>query len=173
MVGPWGGFANRPDDVYVYLTASSDLTPDTMHQTSAADEAFYRSFAACQLPAGTFHHREHIQLAYIMLVRHPLDEAYTRTKNLLLNFLHHHGASDAKYHVTMTRAWLMAVRYFMDKGPVFQDAASFIEAYPVLLDPSIMFTHYSRECLLSDDARMAFVEPDLDPIPRQARDRPG
>lgn len=136
-----------------------------MHTISAADETFYQSFTDCSYPASDFNHREHIQLAYILLVRHPLDEAYARTKDLLLKYLRHHGADETKYHVTMTRAWLMAVRYFMDKGPVFRNATAFIEANPRLLDPTIMFTHYSRERLLSDDARRTFIETDLDYIP--------
>ena len=42
----------------------------------------------------------------------------------------------------------------------------FIEQNPEMLDSKIMMTHYSAETLFSDEVRVKFVEPDLDPIPR-------
>jgi hypothetical protein len=47
-----------------------------------------------------------------------------------------------------------------------ESADSFIEQHPEMLDSKIMLTHYSAEVLFSDEARIKFVEPDLDPIPR-------
>jgi hypothetical protein len=35
-----------------------------------------------------------------------------------------------------------------------------------------MLTHYSASVLFSPDARAVFVEPDLDPIPLQGKQRP-
>jgi hypothetical protein len=47
-------------------------------------------------------------------------------------------------------------------------ASDFITRNPELLDSRIMLTHYSASVLFSAEAREAFVEPDLDPIPRPA-----
>jgi hypothetical protein len=47
-------------------------------------------------------------------------------------------------------------------------ADDFIARTPILLDSRIMLTHYSAQRLFSPAARAAFVEPDLDPIPRHA-----
>jgi hypothetical protein len=69
------------------------------------------------------------------------------------------------FHETLTRAWILAVRHFMDRGPS-SSVADFVEKNPALLDSKIMLTHYSAGLLFSPDARAAFVEPDLDPIPR-------
>lgn len=69
----------------------------------------------------------------------------------------------------MTRAWIMAVRYFMDRSSSEASADNFIESNPELLDSKIMLTHYSNEVLFSDEARSVFVEPDLDPIPKYGR----
>jgi hypothetical protein len=38
--------------------------------------------------------------------------------------------------------------------------------FDVTLDSKIMLLHYSAGLLFSPEARAAFVEPDLDPIPR-------
>lgn len=84
----------------------------------------------------------------------------------LQRFLDAHGIDAAKYHDTMTRAWILAVRHFMARGGSAASADDFIDRYPQMLDSKIMLTHYSADLLFSDAARSRFVEPDLDPIPR-------
>ncbi len=46
-----------------------------------------------------------------------------------------------------------------------ESADAFIDKNIVMLDSKIMMTHYSPEVLFSKEARAAFVEPNLDPIP--------
>ena len=74
----------------------------------------------------------------------------------------------SKYHETMTQAWVLAVRHFMDSTLGTSSALEFIDANPKLLDTEIMMTHYSKDVLFSDMARGSFVEPNLVPIPRPA-----
>jgi hypothetical protein len=62
---------------------------------------------------------------------------------------------------------VMAVAHFMDRGATFESAAAFMGAYPQLLDSRIMLTHYSAGVLFSPQAREAFVEPDIESIPRR------
>ncbi len=132
---------------------------------SAADEAFRTSFEAGTFPPAGFNHRAHVRLAYVYLCESDVDGAYAAMKAALLAFLAHHGVDPAKYHDTMTRAWVMAVRHFMERTPAADSADSFIDANPQLLDPKIMLTHYSAGVLFSDEARAAFADPDIDPIP--------
>lgn len=66
----------------------------------------------------------------------------------------------------LTRAWILAVWHFMSKTQDLQSSADLIARNPMLLDSRIMLTHYSAALLFSAEARQAFVEPDLDPIPR-------
>ncbi len=87
-------------------------------------------------------------------------------KQALLRYLQHHGVALSKYHETLTRAWLMAVRHFMAISPRSDSAASFLEHKPRLLDSRIMLKHYTRDRLFSDEARSRFREPDLLPIPQ-------
>ena len=69
----------------------------------------------------------------------------------------------------MTRAWVLAVRHFMD-GSTSTSSTDFIARNQELLDSKIMLTHYSASVLFSPDARVSFVEPDLDPIPRRGEE---
>ena len=139
------------------------------HQLSAQDSKFRTAFEACSVAPSEFNHEAHVRLAYIYLVEGDTDSAVRKMRESLLAFLQHNGIPPGKFHETLTRAWVLAVRHFMDisgnkSGSV--SAADFIARNPELLDSKIMLTHYSASVLFSADARESFVEPDLDPIPQ-------
>jgi hypothetical protein len=138
-----------------------------IHKASSDDQAFVRSFEACQISPDDFDHAAHVRLAYIYLCEHSVDAAVDRMKKALLGFLAHLGVGESKYHETITRAWVMAVAHFMDESLPCDSAAAFITANPRLLDSKIMLKHYSAEVLFSPNARQSFVQPDVRPIPKQ------
>ena len=136
------------------------------HELSQEDRDFRSAFEACTVAPSQFNHEAHVRLAYIYLVESGVESAVQRMREALLNFIEHNGIPRSRFHETITRAWVLAVRHFMDKSSStsFQD---FIANNQVLLDSKIMLTHYSASVLFSSDARESFVEPDLAPIPRQ------
>jgi hypothetical protein len=136
------------------------------HLLSPSDRAFRTEFEAGTFPPAAFGHRAHVRLAYVYLADHDTDVAHQRMQNALVAFLRYHGVDVSKYHETMTRAWIMAVRHFMEISPGSGSSEAFMEHNPRLLDSKIMMTHYSAEVLFSDEARARFVEPNLSPIPR-------
>jgi hypothetical protein len=136
------------------------------HSLSPDDRLFLADFAACRVHPDAFDHRAHIRLAYAYLAEHEADTALRLMRSALLAFIQHHGIPAAKYHETLTRAWILAVRHFMMTSPDSESAASFIARNPAMLDSRIMMTHYSAEVLFSPEARARFVEPDLKVIPR-------
>ena len=83
----------------------------------------------------------------------------------LLNYLDHLGIGNAKYHETLTQAWIKAVAYFMARSNGCDSGVDFISHCHQLLDSKIMLTHYSARLLFSDKARNTFVAPDIQPIP--------
>jgi hypothetical protein len=135
------------------------------HRTSQEDQAFRRAFESFQLPPEKFDHPAHVRLAYCYLCEHPVDIAAVKMKASLLAFLAHLGIGQAKYHETMTRAWIMAVKHFMSESTECASATDFMKANPRLLDSKIMLTHYSAELLFSTEARQSFVAPDIQSIP--------
>ena len=139
----------------------------TQHQLSREDRDFRVAFEACGVDASQFSHEAHVRLAYVYLAENGVDAAVQMMRESLLRFIGHHGIAPAKFHETLTRAWMLAVRHFMNKAPSLS-ASDFIARHPELLDTKIMLTHYSAGVLFSPDARASFVEPDRDPIPRQA-----
>jgi len=137
------------------------------HSPSPDDRAFAAAFEACAVPPSSFDHRQHVRLAYVALCEGTADETHARIRTALKAFIAHNGVDPAKYHETITRAWVLAVQHFMTRSDATPASSfdAFIEANPKLLDASIMLTHYSRERLFSDDARRSFIEADVEPIP--------
>ncbi len=137
-----------------------------MNALAVADREFLDAFEACEIRGADFHHREHLRVAYCYLTLLSSAEALEKMEAGLHRLLAHLGAPASKYHRTLTEAWLHAVRHFIDRSGATADFAEFIARAPQLLDPQIMGTHYSTDLLWSDAARAAFLEPDLQPIPR-------
>ena len=136
------------------------------HHVSADDQRFLAEFESCKLEPSQFDHRAHVRAAYIYLTNASPDQAADRMRDTLLNFLVHHKIDVSKYHATITRAWILAVRHFMELTPSAASADAFIDDNPRLLDRKLMLSHYSAEVLFSTGARDGFVEPDHSPIPR-------
>ena len=139
------------------------------HELSQEDRDFRSAFEACAVAPSQFTHEAHVRLAYVYLVESDVESAVQRMREALLTFIEHKGIPRSKFHETMTRAWVLAVRHFMD-GSTSASSTDFIARNQELLDSKIMLTHYSASVLFSPDARVSFVEPDLDPIPRQGEE---
>ena len=138
------------------------------HDLSISDREFRAAFEAGAFAPADFSHRAHVRLAYVYLAESDVNLALERMRAALLMFLSHHGIPASKYHATLTRAWILAVDHFMHRSSVASSADDFIERNPKLLDTKIMLTHYSADLLFSEQARVGFVEPNLDPIPHHA-----
>lgn len=70
------------------------------------------------------------------------------------------------YHETLTVAWLRLVGARMGSDDDALDSDSFCDRHPELLDKSLLRTFYSRERIVTAEAKRAFVEPDREPLPR-------
>ena len=136
------------------------------HELSFEDHLFRADFEAGVVGCESFNHRAHVRLAYAYLAESDTATAAANMHRALQGFLQHHGIPTSKYHETLTRAWILAVRHFMESSPGSASADAFIAHNPALLDSKIMLTHYSADLLFSDEARAKFVEPDLEQIPR-------
>lgn len=136
------------------------------HQPSESDRQFRADFEFGRIAPEDFNHRAHVRLAYVLLAEHDAGAAIGLMREALQSFLAHHGIPAAKYHETLTRAWILAVHHFMAGSPGAESAEAFIDSNPQLLDSKIMLTHYSAEVLFGPDARTGFVEPNLSEIPR-------
>jgi len=126
-----------------------------------ADSGFLEAFEALRLDPGDFRHRDHVRLAWILLRCDPAG-ARARVAAGIRRFATHHGAA-AKYHATITEAWMRMVAAALRISPATPGAPfeAWIETSPALLDPGLLRRHYSEARLMSEDARTGWVTPDL------------
>jgi hypothetical protein len=122
------------------------------HAVSDEDRSFRAAFEACAVAPASFNHEAHLRLAYVYLVEYGSSQAHERMRHSLLAFLAYHGVPPEKYHETLTKAWILAVRHFMDKAASSSFAEFAANSQPIL-NSKAMLTHYTAERLFSQEAR--------------------
>jgi hypothetical protein len=130
---------------------------------TAADEEFLTAFEAGKIANHDFHHRDHLRLAWIQIRRLGVHRASDAVPGAIRQFAAHHGHAD-RYHDTLTRFWLRAVRLGIKRHPALA-FNELLAAEPHLLDKNLPYVHWSRELMGSDEARRQWVEPDLRLMP--------
>jgi hypothetical protein len=127
-----------------------------------SDEEFLEGFEACTLPAGTFHHREHVKVVWLYLHRYPLLETINRFSESLKRFATANGKPNL-YHETITWAYAFLINERMGRNGRAQSWEEFVARNPDLFDwkNSILKSYYNDETLRSDFARATFVFPDI------------
>jgi len=125
------------------------------------DRDFVDAFEACTIAGTDFHHADHVRLAWIYLRERPVIEAIERFATSLQRFAAHHGVP-AKYHETITWAYLLLINERMQRDGAPRDWESFSAANADLFDwsPSVLERYYASGTLKSDLARRIFVLPD-------------
>jgi hypothetical protein len=112
---------------------------------------------------GGFGHREHLELAWTYLRRYPTDEAAKVMVAAIRRIARLHEAED-KSHETITRAWLHFVAVHVQRWGA-ESFDEFIDRNADLLDRKLIEHFYSRELILTESARAAWVDPDLRRLP--------
>jgi hypothetical protein len=128
------------------------------------DDEFLRAFSDLTLPHDAFHHRDHLRLAWLVTRRHGSAAAPAIVAEGIRRYATAQGQGE-RYHETMTRFWVRLVGHAVDDNPAVDDFDALLEAYPLLLDPALPFRHWSRDVLLSGEARAAWTDPDRLAIP--------
>lgn len=124
------------------------------------DELLAR-FVDTTLPAGQFHHQQHVHVAWMFVRDYGMPGALSEFTAAIKRFAAAKGAHGL-YHETITWAFLLLIaeRQARSASPSWD---AFAAAYPDLLvwKPSILSRYYSKELLATDLARRVFVFPDL------------
>jgi hypothetical protein len=112
------------------------------------------------IPENSFHHADHVRLAFAYLTEYPVPEALHRFSSALKNFATARGKPQL-YHETITCAYLFLIRERMARCENL-DWDEFARDNPDLLVwKGGILSHYYRESTLKSDlARNVFVLPD-------------
>ena len=132
--------------------------------SDASDAGFVAAFLGGRLAPGSFHHRDHLRLAWWLTRQSGIDQALATIARAIRHFATAHGQAD-KYHETLTRFWVRIVGHAIEARPEIATFDAFLEAFPFLLDKDLPSRHWSRETMWSPAARAQWVAPDLLALP--------
>ena len=122
-----------------------------------------QKFENCEFSPEEFTHRHHLTVASWYLCAETQADALSRMRTALQRFIAHHGKQG--YHETITRFWMELLAAYLnelpDSMPLVSRVNSAVECYR---SKEILFSYYTRELLMSDAARQAWIAPDLQPI---------
>ncbi len=128
------------------------------------DDEFLHAFTTATLANAQFHHRDHLRMTWLMLHRLGLEAGAEAIVSGIRHFAGAHGHG-SKYHETMTRFWIWLVDHAMRARPEITSFEDFLDAFPIALDKTLPFRHWSHEILMTPAARAAWIDPDLLVLP--------
>ena len=120
----------------------------------------FTQFVDTTLPAGEFHHEQHVHVAWLFIRKFGMPAALGEFSEAIKRFADAKGATGL-YHETITWAFLLLIAERQARCEA-ESWEAFAAANPDLLvwKPSILERYYSSEVLKSDLARKVFLFPD-------------
>lgn len=134
-------------------------------------EITIENFESAAIPLSEFNHRAHVTVAYLYLRRFGFEEALARMRAGIHGFNAAHAVAATPtggFHETVTVAWMRLIAGAMGSYGPGADAAAFFEEHPYLLCRTLLRVFYSRDRIMSAEARAGFVAPDLAALPGSA-----
>jgi hypothetical protein len=126
-----------------------------------SDDEFLARFESCTLAGESFHHADHVRMAFLYLCRYPALEAIQRLSASLARFAAANGKPE-RYNETITWALLLLIRERMVRAGGQPDWAEFAAGNADLLSwkNNILGKYYCEETLSSNLAKTCFLFPD-------------
>ena len=112
-----------------------------------------RRFEGCEYGLEEFNHGEHLKVAWTYLQLYGYESALARMRAGLLRFSAHYQKTG--YNETITAFWMRMLQQHSAGDPD--------DVFPTLGKEAI-FQHFTRERVMSEDAKRDWVEPDLLPL---------
>ena len=124
------------------------------------DQELIRCFEADNMPDGSFHHADHVRLAFAYLSEYPVLEALDRFCRALKRFATARGKSQL-YHETITHAYFFLIRERMARcASATWDEFARCNSDLLTWKGGILTRYYHDATLQSDLARAVFLFPD-------------
>ena len=137
------------------------MTAEGMADAKTTGEELILQFESSRTPPETFHHADHVRLAFEYLLRYTAIESLDKFSTALQRFAASQGKAD-RYHETITWAYLFLIRERMARAESVQTWEQFAQQNQDLLvwRPSLLERYYCKQTLDSSLARKTFVFPD-------------
>lgn len=131
-------------------------------------ESLVREFEACTLAGERWTHEAHLTVALWYLTRHTDAEATEIIRAAIQRYNLSRGVEmtkDGGYHETITLFYIRAIRRYLNGAGEARTFAELLEGLIATCGAkNFPFEYYSRERLLSWEARTGWLEPDLKPL---------
>jgi len=121
------------------------------------DQEFLKAFEDCTLEE--FPHRSHIRMAWLYLRKLGYPEGSAKIKEGIKKFAAAKNATTL-YHETITEFWIRLVQHVIENHPA-ESFEEFFASFPPLQDSKSIFRHYTKDFLMSEPARSAWLNPDV------------
>ncbi len=125
------------------------------------DDEFIEAFENASLDGASFHHADHVRMAYLHLCRYPVLDALQRFSASLMRLAASLG-KPGLYHETITWAFLLLIHERMARGQGARSWAEFAAANQDLMtwENNVLKKYYRDETLSSALAKRTFMFPD-------------
>lgn len=136
--------------------------------TDAEVERLVSMFESCTLPRARWTHRAHLTVGLWYLVRHEEAVATDLIRRGIQRYNQACGIETTEtsgYHETVTLFYARMIERFLRRTGKAASIAVLAEAlFNSMGDKQLPLDYYSRERLMSGQARTGWVEPDLKPL---------
>lgn len=153
---------------HVYRAFMETDGGDEMVGCEMNDNEFLTAFENCTLPAERWTHGAHVRVAYMYASRNSLRGATDKMRSSIKAYAKARNTPDTidqGYHETITAAFMRLVfAANLQTGP-YQSPQDFCKAHPQLLDNSVLRCYYSRDHMMTWEAKAKLIAPDLRPLP--------
>jgi len=140
-----------------------------MTEPRLEDGPLLSQFEACSLPMEQWTHEAHVRVAFLYT---STSSEFTEALDRMRSGIQAHNeandipsAIDQGYHETLTRAFMAMVFAANTQTGPHEHSGAFCRAHPELMNKRAVLKHYSRERIMTMNAKLGFVEPDLVPLP--------
>jgi hypothetical protein len=137
------------------------------------DDSFLHAFEAASIPAESWTHDDHIRMAYLYLRDQSFNLALGKIRVGIRNLNENLGipySLTSGYHETMTIAWAKLIRGSMTGHSKTLSSIEFLDTHPELREKALLREYYSPELIMTEKAKVDWVEPDLKELPASSGD---
>jgi len=128
------------------------------------EDGLLDAFEDCTFPRKLWRHRPHVTVAYLYLREHSLEETCEKLRDGIQRYNTAFGVPMG-YHETATMFWAHLIQFTMAAHGPSDSARNFFNYHSYLLNKMLPLHYYSRERIMSLDAKERFLLPDLQPLP--------
>ncbi len=150
------------------MNGEKDACAAVLFHTVKEIKEFVAAFESCALPLEKWNHRGHLTVALWYLSRHDQATATNLIRQNILRYIAAHGVvttKDSGYHETITLFFMRVLSKRFSEADAYDSIVmltnKLVETYG---NKNLPLEYYSKERLMSWEARTRWVEPDLKPL---------